>query len=370
MAAVSHPAEFFARPVEAAVLDAANPQIVAKHLICAAAEEPLAMDDEFFPPVRSSRGPAPGHARTASFCWTPRAPATSPHASGPSVWWTCAGAGESLAIVDQKGRVVGSFDGVRVYKEGYPGAMYLHRGRTYQVKELDLEHRKVRVAPLRADYYTHARSEKETEILEETGRRPVANFLVRQGRLKVTETVTGYERRRLSGGDLMGVYPLDLPPLTFETHGLWMDIEDMHRQALERAGPALHGLHPRPGARGHRHVPLVRPVRPATTSEASPFPCTPRPARPGCSSTTGCPAGWAWPSGASGIIEELAGAGGGAPGLLRLRGGLPGLRVLAQVRLGQQAPGQTGGSAAHPPAFGQEARGGRGRDLRRPAAPR
>lgn len=232
---LSHPAEFFARPVEAAVLDAANPHIVCKHLICAAAEEPLAMDDEFLPPVDHPEAVRLAMedgqllldaAGTRYFTSRKR----------PQRLVDLRGAGESLAIVDQKGTVVGSFDGVRVFKEGHPGAVYLHRGRTYLVKELDLEHRKVRVAPLRADYYTHARSDKETEILEETGRRPVANFLVRKGRLKVTETVTGYERRRLSGGDLMGVYPLNLPPLTFETVGMWMDIEDMHRQALENAG--------------------------------------------------------------------------------------------------------------------------------------
>ena len=71
----------------------------------------------------------------------------------------------------------------------------------------------------------------------------MANFLVRQGRLKVTEQVTGYERRRLSGGDLMGVYPLDLPELTFETHGLWMDIEDMVRRALEAGRHFMGSIH-------------------------------------------------------------------------------------------------------------------------------
>jgi len=132
--------------------------------------------------------------------------------------------------------VVGSVDGIRVFKEGYPGAVYLHRGRSHVVRRLDLEGRKVLVAPAKADYYTRARSEKETDILEETGRRPAAGCLVRQGRLKVTELVTGYERRRMSGGDLLGVFPLELPPLIFETHGLWLDIEDSHRAHLERAG--------------------------------------------------------------------------------------------------------------------------------------
>jgi DEAD/DEAH box helicase domain-containing protein len=146
------------------------------------------------------------------------------------------GAGESYAILGPEGKVVGSLDGVRVFKEGYPGAIYLHQTVSYQVRDLDFTMKRVNVAPRTADYYTRARSDKETEIIEETGRRPVANFLLRQGRLKVTETVTGYERRRLSGGDLLGVFPLDLPPLIFETHGLWIDIEDALRRRVEAAG--------------------------------------------------------------------------------------------------------------------------------------
>jgi DEAD/DEAH box helicase domain-containing protein len=45
------------------------------------------------------------------------------------------GAGDTFAIVGPGGRVIGSLDGVRVYKEGYPGAVYLHRAKTYVVKQ-------------------------------------------------------------------------------------------------------------------------------------------------------------------------------------------------------------------------------------------
>ena len=45
---VANPERFFARPVEAAVLDADNRHIVGQHLVCAASEEPLSPDDGFF----------------------------------------------------------------------------------------------------------------------------------------------------------------------------------------------------------------------------------------------------------------------------------------------------------------------------------
>ena len=232
---INHPDQFFQRPVEAAVLDPDNRHIVARHLVCAAAEEPLGPEEEHFDLethaevvkeleaqgqlLRDAEGTRLFSARRR-----------------PQRWVDIRGAGQAFSILDPQGRVVGSLDGVRVYHEGYPGAVYLHRTRTYLVEKLDLENRLVRVRPARAQFYTRARSEKQTDILEETGRRPVANFLVRQGRLRVTEQVTGFERRNLRGGDLQGVYPLELPPLIFETHGLWIDIEPGVRELVEKAG--------------------------------------------------------------------------------------------------------------------------------------
>jgi len=232
---INHPKEFFERPVEAAVLDPDNPHIVAQHLVCAAAEEPLGPEEAFFDLaahadlindlvaagelLRDAGGERLFSARKR-----------------PQRLVDLRGAGDSYALTTGDGRVVGSLDGVRVNKEGYPGAVYLHQTRTYLVNDLDRENRRVRVNPVQVDFYTRARSQKETEILEETGRRPCANFLVRQGRLKVTEQVTGFERRRMSGGDLLGVFPLDMEPQTFETHGLWIDIEDAVRRLVERSG--------------------------------------------------------------------------------------------------------------------------------------
>lgn len=84
-------------------MDAANPQIVAQHLVCAAAEEPLAVDDEFLPPV--------GHPEAVRLAmedgkllldaagtryFTP--------ANGPSAWWTCAGPGRAWPSWTTKAR--------------------------------------------------------------------------------------------------------------------------------------------------------------------------------------------------------------------------------------------------------------------------
>jgi DEAD/DEAH box helicase domain-containing protein len=59
--------------------------------------------------------------------------------------------------------------------------------------------------------------------------------------VKVTTRVTGYERRRVRGQELLGTEPLELPPTSFETHALWLELPDEIPQALQQAGRHVMG---------------------------------------------------------------------------------------------------------------------------------
>ncbi len=242
---IGHPEQFFSRPLEAAVLDPDNSHVVGRHLVCAAAEQPLGPEEKFFD-LQAHAGVTQQLEQSGELLRDAEGLRLFAARQRPQRFVDLRGAGESFSIVDPQGRVVGGLDGVRVFKEGYPGAIYLHQTRQYEVTRLEMEQRRVQARPCRVDYFTRPRSEKQTEIIQEIGRRPLGNFLAHHGRLKVTEWVTGFERRRLSGGDLMGVYGLELPPLIFETHGLWVDIEDGVRGLVEAAGRhfmgAIHAL--------------------------------------------------------------------------------------------------------------------------------
>jgi len=69
------------------------------------------------------------------------------------------------------------------------------------------------------------------------------------GRLKVTERITGYEKRRIFGQDRIGSYPLDLPPHAFETQGLWIEIPDPLARRV-----AAEGLHFMGGIHAAEHA--------------------------------------------------------------------------------------------------------------------
>jgi DEAD/DEAH box helicase domain-containing protein len=141
-------------------------------------------------------------------------------------------------------KAIGKNDGVRVFKECHQGAIYLHRGQQHLVTHLDLKRKNVFVKPTKVRYYTRALSEKETEILGVERSRPVANFIARLGRVRVTEQVVGYEKRNLFSGELLDSLSLDLPSQSFETIGFWLEIEDILQEMVrQRKLHFMGGIH-------------------------------------------------------------------------------------------------------------------------------
>ncbi len=241
-----HPRDFFARTPEAAVIDPRNRRILLDHLVAAAAELPLREADEarYGPDLSDRIAELAAERRLVQSAegseWYARRRNPAREISIRSI-------GEAFAILDPAGKTIGSLDAVRAVHECHPGAIYLHQGSQYEVLDLDLAQHKVRARPVTVDYYTQTTGEKETEILHCQSTREVKGTLARLGRLKVTERITGYEKRRIFGQDRIGSYPLDLPPHTFETQGLWFEIPDALRDHVKRAdGGGLHfmgGIH-------------------------------------------------------------------------------------------------------------------------------
>jgi DEAD/DEAH box helicase domain-containing protein len=236
---ISHPEVFFSRGYEHAVLDPHNREIAGAHLPCAAAEVPLRAGERWLEAdetraniaaleesgdlLRSDSGAEWFSARRR------------PHRD---VSLRQIGASYAIALDGERSErpeVVGSIGSGNVFSECHEGAIYLHRGRQYLVTELDTDHRNVWVRAVDAPYYTRAISQKETSILTRDRSRPMGNCKVVQGRLKVTTTITGYERRRVRGQDLLGTEPLELPPTSFETVGIWFEFPDEIPRAVEAA---------------------------------------------------------------------------------------------------------------------------------------
>ena len=264
---LDHPAELLERPCERLIVDPANEPVARAHLVCAAAELPLTpgRDGGRRRLSRAPRAAGGCHGRGAAAAGLGRRLRGAVSArAGPSASVNLRGGGETYDIVDaETGEMVGTVDGVRVLHECHPGAIYLHGGRQYQVETLDLDHRHVLVRRGSVDYFTTPLTEKETEILEVLDeRRDGRGLAARLGRLKVTERVVGFERKRIQSQEVIGQHALELPPTEFETVGLWWAAPRGFEETLRHARGALPGRAPRHRARGDLALPDPGAVRP------------------------------------------------------------------------------------------------------------
>ncbi len=234
---VRNPEDFFSRKPECAVVNPENEVILERHLECAAAEHPLkprGVDGEWLGSEAAAKAVA---SLEAQGLLLRSADGATLHAARkrPQRHVDLRGAGASVTLQDPGGTVIGSLDGARAMREAHPGAVYIHRGRTYIVASLDLAARTAILEPGKPAYYTRTRGNKNTEILSVRDRKSLWGANIGLGRLRVTEEITGYEKRATRDGRLLSIVPLDFDPLVFETEGLWITIPDTARFAVEDA---------------------------------------------------------------------------------------------------------------------------------------
>jgi DEAD/DEAH box helicase domain-containing protein len=236
------PDDLFSRSYEAAILDPHNPYVVEAHLPCAAHESPITMKDEKYWPDNLAL-----HLEKLEL-----ENKLTRTADGAPVWYSTrnnphslvdirSGGGSYTIFEKETGQAIGSIDSIRAFKECHPGSVYLHMARQYLVDHLDLDKKDIIVHRSDLNYFTRVRSEKETEIIKVNRSRPEGQFIVREGILKVTEQVVGYEKRALPGQELMGLFPLELPQQTFETVGFWVEIEPVINRLMDEMGLHLMG---------------------------------------------------------------------------------------------------------------------------------
>ncbi|GFK92978.1 putative ATP-dependent RNA helicase YfmL [Fundidesulfovibrio magnetotacticus] len=228
-----HPEDFFDRPPEDAVVNPDNPAILARHLECAAAEYALRPHEPYLQ-TQAAREGVRALADQGRLLLDAEGSRIHAARKAPHRDVDLRGSGGLYHIQDARGHSIGHVDEHRAFRETHPGAVYIHRGTSFVVESLSLAERLAVASERKVDYYTRTRGQKSTEILEVREQGVAFGARVGLGRLRVTETVTGYERRSVRGGRLLNIVPLDLPPLTFETEGLWFEIGRQDQDEAER----------------------------------------------------------------------------------------------------------------------------------------
>jgi DEAD/DEAH box helicase domain-containing protein len=223
-----HPDEFLDRAVEAAIIDPENPEIYAEHLLCAAHEAPLSEEDEPFlgPDWRSyaEELTAAGFLRERATGFVPRRADDYPAAR---VALRSASADSFLLIDASSGEVLGMVEAARAFATIHEGAVYLHLGRSYVVRELDLASRRAVLDPFDGNYFTQTKSESMTIIERLHEQRATHGVTLSFGEVVYSETVVGYQRKGLQDHEVIDFNALDLPTVEFPTRALWYELDDL-----------------------------------------------------------------------------------------------------------------------------------------------
>ncbi|MET8147372.1 DEAD/DEAH box helicase [Actinoplanes sp. NPDC049668] len=220
---VHHPDALFGHPVEATVMDPANPYVLGPQLCRAASEAPLTESDlDLFggEPARAAvAGLAASGAlrrRPSGWYWT--------HRGRPEVDLRGTGGAPVSVVESATGRLLGTVDQGSSHVMLHTGAVYLHQGASYVVDDLDLEDAVALVRAAEPDWSTHARDVTDLSVVsvrEYVDAGPVGLFL---GEVDVTNQVVSYQRRRIGSGEVIDTRPLDLPPRELRTVAVWFTV--------------------------------------------------------------------------------------------------------------------------------------------------
>jgi len=129
-------------------------------------------------------------------------------------------------------------------KELFEGAIYLHGGRPYLSKNLDLEKMEAWVEPMHraVEEYTSALSNKSAEAVEELASRECLGHKISFGKVHISEEVYGFLVKDMFGATRIAEHTFETPYLyEYDTYALWIDLDDMVYDVPE-FGDGLHAF--------------------------------------------------------------------------------------------------------------------------------
>ncbi len=232
-----HPDAFFKKGFEHALINPDNPHILKPHLLCAALEMPLwEGDKEFFSPgwkdaalaleeegaLRNRRG-----RRYLS-------PAIRYPAQDIDIRSTTQG---NYAIIESSlGSILETVEGATAFFHIHPGAIYLHQGEAYLIKELDIPSRTAYAVATDAPYYTQAKDLTNLRVLSVTDSMRVGRVTVYLGDVEVSTVVVGFKKKMQFTEEVIEEEALDLPAQVFPTRAFWFDLPPDITARLSPAG--------------------------------------------------------------------------------------------------------------------------------------
>jgi len=236
-----NPDFFFGKNFDNAIINPVNPYILKPHLLCAAWEKSLEEEDaEFFGETSALLAELEQEGRLRK--------RQGKYYLSPSITYPAQDinirttSGQNYAVIDgREGCLLETVETSVAFFQIHSGAVYLHQGESYLIKELDLARHIAWAEPKSVDYYTQTMEIDDirvTKMLEKKDGRTVEVYF---GDVDVTNIVVGFKRKRQFTEEVISEEPLDLPAQNFPTKALWFDLPQKALDRIAGAGLDFHG---------------------------------------------------------------------------------------------------------------------------------
>ncbi|KAI5067358.1 hypothetical protein GOP47_0017886, partial [Adiantum capillus-veneris] len=254
-----HPKKLFSRAIEHAQVDASNPQVLDGHIACASVEHPVNMeyDEEFFGSClqasitrlvsKGQLGRDPKsctRAKNWHYIGQERfiAQAVSIRAIEPEKY---------IIVNSATNEVIEEVEESKAFFEVYEGAVYIHQGKTYLVKTLDLGAKVAVCQAADVKYYTKTRDFTDVHVIggelaypRKVVDRTCLTTSAQASLCKVTTRWLGFRRIWQGTNQTFDSVDLFLPDYTFESQAAWIRVPHPIRGEIESLGlPFRAGLH-------------------------------------------------------------------------------------------------------------------------------
>jgi len=234
---MKHPIDFFGRPHEQTIIDLHNQYITLGHIMCAASELPIndEQDKQFFPELLSESIQALEQKKLVKK--TPRGWVYSGTARTTEVVSLENIPGKTVTVLCNE-KLLETLPLNKAYEEAHAGAVLLHQGETYLCESLDIDKLIAKVKQKNVDYYTETLKDVDVTISKIYKENDIGTK-IGLGELSITEIYHTYLTK--THDEILKKTPLELPPLTFSTVGLWFIIPNKVKEEIESQGLDFYG---------------------------------------------------------------------------------------------------------------------------------
>ncbi|KAM6569423.1 hypothetical protein CsatB_017408 [Cannabis sativa] len=236
---MKNPKKFFGSPIECCHIDARNQQVLEQHLVCAALEHPLSLpyDEKYFDAGLSS---AIVSLKNKGYI------SSNPSCDPLNKMWNYIGhekmpshsvsiraiETEMYDVIDQKtGKTLEEIEESKAFFQVYEGGVYLHQGKSYLVRQLNLSSKTALCEEADLNYYTKPRDCTDIEVVAGNIAYPAQSSHIQFSRTaaradpcKVTTSWFGFFRVCKKSKEILDKVDFSLPKYSYMSQAVWAPV--------------------------------------------------------------------------------------------------------------------------------------------------